>query len=129
MLAPPAAQWHTLENLPYFTGSPSGGRQTSEGDKRTPEGRSIIDGRNLESNDHCIPDISYPDAEDRREARARGVDPDSMIMTHGRPNKAKGDIEGYVGVDWTDGRIAVINAEIEVLLRIVKDGPPIEIRP
>ena len=31
--------------------------------------------------------------------------------------------------DWTDGCIAVTNAEIETLLRVVKDGTPIEILP
>ena len=30
---------------------------------------------------------------------------------------------------WTDGCIAVTNAEIEALLRVVKDGTPIEILP
>ncbi len=73
--------------------------------------------------------ISYPDAADRREARTRGVDPGGMIMIHGLPDKAQGDPDGYVGMDWTDGCIAVTNAEIEELLRLVKDGTPIEILP
>ena len=110
-------------------GSRPVGDKIQEGDKRTPEGRYIIDWRNLESRYHRALHISYPDAEDRREARARGVDPGSMIMIHGLPNKAGGNTEGYVGMDWTDGCIAVTNPEIEELLHAVKDGTPIEILP
>ena len=43
--------------------------------------------------------------------------------------KAKGDPEGYAGLDWTDGCIAVTNPEIEELLHAIKDGTPIEILP
>ncbi len=105
------------------------GDKIQAGDKLTPEGEYIIDGRNLESGYHRALHISYPDSEDRREARDRGVDPGGMIMIHGLPNEAHGNPEGYVGMDWTDGCIAVTNAEIEALLRVVKDGTPIEILP
>ncbi len=110
-------------------GSRPVGDKIQKGDKRTPEGHYVIDWRNLESRYHRALHISYPDVDDRREARERGVDPGSMIMIHGLPNKAKGDPEGYVGLDWTDGCIAVTNAEIEELLRVVRDGTPIEILP
>ncbi|MGD9098325.1 MAG: L,D-transpeptidase family protein [Desulfobacterales bacterium] len=110
-------------------GSRPVGDKVQAGDKRTPEGRYIIDWRNLESNYHRALHISYPDAADRQEAQARGVDPGGMIMIHGLPNKARGETDGYVGMDWTDGCIAVTNAEIEELIRVVKDGTPIEILP
>ncbi len=122
------------DGQPYKTycislGSRPVGDKIQAGDKRTPEGQYVIDWRNLQSNYHRALHISYPDAEDRQEARDRGVDPGGMIMIHGLPNKAHGDPEGYVGMDWTDGCIAVTNAEIEELLRVVKDGTPIEILP
>ncbi len=122
------------DGKPYKTycislGSNPVGDKVEEGDKRTPEGRYTIDWRNLESRYHRALHISYPDAADRREARTRGVDPGGMIMIHGLPDKAQGDPDGYVGMDWTDGCIAVTNAEIEELLRLVKDGTPIEILP
>ncbi len=110
-------------------GSRPVGDKVRQGDKRTPEGRYIIDWRNLESRYHRALHISYPNAADRREAQAMGVDPGGMIMIHGLPNKTGDDTEGYVGLDWTDGCIAVTNQEIEELLQVIKDGTPIQILP
>lgn len=110
-------------------GSHPVGDKIRKGDKRTPEGRYIIDWHQPESRYHRALHISYPNAEDRQEARSRGVDPGSMIMIHGLPNKSQGDPEGYVGLDWTDGCIAVNNPEIEELFKAIKDGTPIEILP
>jgi murein L,D-transpeptidase YafK len=110
-------------------GSQPVGDKMRQGDKRTPEGRYIIDWRNPRSRYHRALHISYPNALDQEEARAQGLDPGGMIMIHGLPNKAKGDPEGYAGMDWTDGCIAVTNPEIEELLRAIKDGTPIEILP
>lgn len=126
---------HLLRNgKPYKTdcislSSHPVGDKVQQGDKRTPEGRYIIDWRNLQSHYHRALHVSCPNAEDRREARERGVDPGGMIMIHGLPNKANGDPEGYLGMDWTDGCIAVGNREIEELLHAIKDGTPIEILP
>ena len=122
------------DGKPYKTycislGSQPMGDKVKAGDKRTPEGRYIIDYRNLKSRYHRALHISYPDAEDRREALARGVDPGGMIMIHGLPNKAQGDPEGYVGLDWTDGCIAVTNREMEEIYRFVPNGTIVEIRP
>ena len=110
-------------------GSRPVGDKVREGDKRTPEGRYIIDWRNPQSRYHRSLHISYPNAEDQREAQAMGVDPGGMIMIHGLPNKTGDDTEGYVGLDWTDGCIALTNPEIEELMQAVKDGTPIQILP
>ena len=59
---------------------------------------------------------------DRAQARKRGVDPGGDIMLHGRTPP------GYTG-DWTDGCIAVSNAEIELLWDSVLDGATIDILP
>jgi murein L,D-transpeptidase YafK len=122
------------DGIPYKTycislGSRPVGDKMRQGDKRTPEGRYTIDWRNPQSRYHRALHISYPNAMDQQEARAQGVDPGGMIMIHGLPNKAKGDPEGYAGLDWTDGCIAVTNPEIEELLHAIKDGTPIEILP
>ena len=119
---------------PYKTyrislGSRPVGDKVRQGDKRTPEGRYIIDWRNLQSRYHRALHISYPNLEDRREAQAMGVEPGGMIMIHGLPNKTGDDTEGYVGLDWTDGCIAVTNQEIEELMQAIKDGTPIQILP
>jgi lipoprotein-anchoring transpeptidase ErfK/SrfK len=49
-----------------------------------------------------------------------------MIMIHGQPNAWPA---GRVPGDWTDGCIAITNAEIETLWSLVPDGTPIEIEP
>ncbi len=109
-------------------GDPLGDKRR-EGDSRTPEGRYRIDWRNPESAYHLSLHISYPDETDRAEAAARGEDPDGMIMIHGIRNGFGwlGSLHQYV--DWTDGCIAVTNAEIEEIWRLVPNGTPIEILP
>jgi murein L,D-transpeptidase YafK len=97
-----------------------------EGDERTPEGRYLIDYRNPRSAYHLSLHISYPGADDRAYAAARGHSPGGEIFIHGQPNALS---EGREPGDWTDGCISVSNAEIEELWREVPDGTPIEIRP
>lgn len=102
------------------------GHKRFEGDERTPEGRYTIDARNPASAYHLSLRVSYPNAADRAWAAARGRSPGGDIFLHGQPNwLAAGRIPG----DWTDGCIALSNAEIEELWRAVPDGTPIEIRP
>ena len=102
------------------------GHKRYEGDERTPEGRYQIDTRNPASAYHLSLRISYPGPEDRARAEAAGRDPGGDIFIHGQPNRSP--IERLAG-DWTDGCIAVSNAEIEELWDAVPDGTPIEIRP
>lgn len=105
-------------------GQPAGHKQF-QGDRRTPEGIYYIDTRNLRSQFHLSLRISYPNAADRAFAAQYGRSPGGDIFLHGQPN-------GYSGVrvpgDWTDGCIALSNAEIAELWAIVPDGTPIEIR-
>lgn len=98
------------------------GHKRRQGDERTPEGDYRITYRNARSRFHLSLRISYPDEGDRRDARARGVDPGGDIMIHG------GTPPGSIG-DWTDGCIAVTNAEMEQLWRRVPVGTPIRIDP
>ena len=52
------------------------------------------------------------------------------IFIHGQPNDWPGaDLGARVPGDWTDGCIALSNAEIEALWQAVPDGTPIEILP
>ena len=100
------------------------GHKEREGDGRTPEGRYTIDRRNPKSAYHLSLHISYPGDADRERAAAMGVDPGGDIMIHGMPNSGD-DRQG----DWTQGCIAVTDAEIEEIWSLVADGTPIEIRP
>lgn len=117
----PVKVWRGLQ----FGDAPQGHKQF-EGDERTPEGRYVIEGRNPGSAYHLSLKISYPNAADRAFARSQGRSPGGNIFLHGQPN---GLPMGRVPGDWTDGCIALSNAEITELWRIVPDGTVIEIRP
>lgn len=101
------------------------GHKRFEGDERTPEGIYTIDTRNPRSSYHLSLRISYPNANDRAFASQYGRSPGGNIFIHGQPNGYGGPAIAY---DWTDGCIALSNAEIEELWQIVPDGTPIEIR-
>jgi murein L,D-transpeptidase YafK len=103
------------------------GHKRFEGDERTPEGRYVLDYRNPQSSYHLSLHISYPDEQDRAFAARYGRSPGGLIFIHGQPNGWP-DGERVPG-DWTDGCIALSNAQIEELWTLVADGTPIEIRP
>lgn len=104
------------------------GHKIREGDERTPEGRYLIDWRNPDSVAHLSLHISYPDASDQAAAAAQGESPGGNIMIHGLPNGwgALGPL--HLWLDWTDGCIAVTNAQMREIWSRVPDGTPIEIR-
>ncbi len=108
-----------------FGGAPTGHKQF-EGGERTPEGRYTIDTRNPDSAYYLSLRISYPNARDRAHAEEQGRDPGGDIFIHGQPN---GLPAGRLPGDWTDGCIAVSNAEMDELWSAVADGTPIKIRP
>jgi murein L,D-transpeptidase YafK len=107
------------------------GHKERQGDERTPEGDYILDWRNPRSLYHKSIHVSYPNPEDRRRAAATGVDPGGMIMIHGRPNYIDSPriLAEYDSRDWTNGCIAVKNAEMDEIWRAVRDGTPIRILP
>jgi murein L,D-transpeptidase YafK len=108
-----------------FGDAPEGHKQF-EGDERTPEGRYLIDYANPDSAYHLSLHISYPNAVDRTLAEDQGRSPGGAIFIHGQPDWLPA---GRLPGDWTDGCIAVSNAEIEELWQLVPSGTPIEIRP
>lgn len=100
-----------------------------QGDRRTPEGRYVIDSRNEHSAYYKSLHISYPNTEDRRRAARLGVSPGGDIMIHGLPN-GKGWIgAGHRLYDWTLGCIAVTDEEMDEIWKMVPVGTPVEIRP
>lgn len=106
-------------------GEPEGAKHF-EGDQRTPEGWYTIDYRNPRSAYHLSLHVSYPTPGQREFAAAYGRSAGGEIFIHGQPN-ALG--QGRASGDWTDGCIALSNAEIEEVWNQVPDGTPIEIRP
>ena len=105
------------------------GHKQREGDYRTPEGTYRIDWRNPTSLFHLSLHISYPGTRDRGKAERGGYSPGGAIMIHGRPVFIGSNDILFDGRDWTDGCIAVTNAEIEEIWRAVPDGTPITILP
>jgi murein L,D-transpeptidase YafK len=110
-------------------GSDPIGHKLREGDSRTPEGDYTIDGKNRRSRFHLALHISFPDAKDRARAAQSSVPPGNDIMVHGLPN-GLGWLGGlHLHRDWTDGCIAVTNAEMEEIWALVDSGTPIQIKP
>jgi murein L,D-transpeptidase YafK len=116
-------------SFPIALGGAPEGHKQQEGDQRTPEGQYRIDWRNEKSGYHLSLHVSYPEAADIARAEAAGKEPGGMIMIHGQRN--------YVGwlafltqrFDWTDGCIAVTNADMDIIWNSVPNGTPIEITP
>ena len=102
------------------------GAKHFQGDGRTPEGRYTIDYANPASSYHLSLHISYPATRDLAFAYAAGRTPGGQIFLHGQPNQYGGR---RVSGDWTDGCIALSDAEIEELWALVPDGTPIDITP
>jgi murein L,D-transpeptidase YafK len=100
------------------------------GDGRTPEGRYVIDFGNADSRYHYSLHISYPNAADAARARLAGRKPGGAIFIHGQPNDwSISHGNERVAGDWTNGCIALSDAEIESLWQTVGDGTVIEIQP
>lgn len=102
------------------------GHKQFEGDEKTPEGIYRIDGRNVASRHHLSLRISYPNAADKDYARRRGRTPGGDIFIHGQPNASP---LSRIPTDWTDGCIALSNAEIDEVWKLVRTGTPVVIRP
>jgi murein L,D-transpeptidase YafK len=107
---------------------PVGPKQRS-GDFRTPEGRYVLERRNVDSDYFLSIQVSYPNEQDRTRAREQGVDPGGQIMIHGLPNEPHYDLKHYQGADWTDGCIAVSNSDMVDIWLMTRESIPIEIRP
>jgi murein L,D-transpeptidase YafK len=105
------------------------GPKTREGDRRTPEGRYLIDHHNPASAFHLALHVSYPSPSDTAHALAAGYAPGGEIMVHGMRNGLGWIGRAHLLVDWTIGCVAVTDSEIDELYRVVPNGTPIEFRP
>jgi murein L,D-transpeptidase YafK len=105
------------------------GDKVSIGDNRTPEGLYYISGHNPASKYYLSLRVSYPNDQDLAEARARGVAAGGDIMIHGLPKGFENVGSEHRRRDWTNGCIAVTNAEIEEIWSAIPDGAVIHIKP
>lgn len=122
-------QGKVLKTYRIAMGDSPVGHKLTEGDQRTPEGRYILDYKKSDSAYYRAIHISYPNDEDRLRANALGISPGGQIMIHGEnPNSSLSPEEAQM-YNWTDGCIAVTNAEMDELWQMIDAGTPIEIWP
>ena len=107
---------------------PDGAKERS-GDFRTPEGSYRLTRRNSRSDYFLSIQVSYPNAEDMKNARRRGWKPGGSVMVHGLPNTLRHPPGYYTAQDWTDGCIALSNADMVEFWLLSHDNMPIQIMP
>lgn len=123
-----------------------------EGDNQTPVGFYKISKKRKNTRFPKSLLISYPNWKDKHNARVRGIPADQiggMILIHGNPyrvNKAVRDFAAKLGIeadtveswardyfypyfDWTNGCVAVTDAEMDEIFELVKQGTPINMYP
>jgi murein L,D-transpeptidase YafK len=106
-----------------------GGPKERSGDFRTPEGSYRLTRRNTRSDFFLSIQVSYPNEADVRRARRNGWQPGGSIMIHGLPNDPRHSPDYYATQDWTDGCIAVTNADMVEIWMMTSDNVPIDIEP
>ena len=107
---------------------PAGTKQRS-GDFRTPEGVYRLTRRNIHSDYFLSIQVSYPNAEDLQRAQRNGWEVGGSIMVHGWPNYLRHPPDYYASADWTDGCIALSNADMVEFWLLTPDNMTIEITP
>lgn len=104
------------------------GTKTREGDEKTPEGTYFIDDKHPSKHFQKFLNISYPNDDDRARAKKLGVPAGGNVGIHGD----RGGLSGFfqrLDKNWTDGCIAMRNADIEEIFEKVDVGTPILIKP
>lgn len=105
------------------------GPKQRDGDFRTPEGWYTLARRNPRSDYFLSIQISYPNAGDQQRAHLHHWQTGGSIMIHGLPNRLKNSPWYYQHNDWTDGCIAVSDADMVEIWLLTHDGTPIDILP
>jgi murein L,D-transpeptidase YafK len=105
------------------------GPKERAGDLRTPEGRYYLSRRNPRSDYFLSIQVSYPNETDLKRAHRNHWDAGGSIMIHGLPNQLKRDPKYYEISDWTDGCIALSNADMVEVWLLTPDNAPIDILP
>ena len=106
------------------------GHKKVQGDKKTPEGYYRLDYLKQKSSFYKALHVSYPNRIDYRNARKLGKSPGGAIMIHGQPNNKKIKKSFFSRQnDWTAGCIALNNNEMDEVLKFVKVGTHILIKP
>lgn len=118
-----------IGSYPVSLGRAPVGAKAREGDHRTPEGRYFVDRHKSDSSFHLALHVSYPSVQDSTRAQTAGYSPGGDVMIHGMRNGL-----GWIGrahslVNWTNGCVAVTNAQMDQIFSAVPDRTPIDFRP
>ncbi len=105
------------------------GHKSQEGDFRTPEGRYRLEERNSESDFFLSIRVSYPNHQDVKQAASQNQAPGGQIMIHGQPNLPRHSVDYYETQDWTNGCIALSNADMVDVWLMTSRNTPIRILP
>ncbi len=105
------------------------GHKERAGDFRTPEGSYKLTRRNTRSDFFLSIQVNYPNTHDVSKARRNGWQPGGSIMIHGLPNDPRHAPDYYASQDWTDGCIAVTNADMVEIWMMTSENVPIVIEP
>lgn len=105
------------------------GEKERVGDFRTPEGHYYLVRRNPRSDYFLSIQVSYPNDTDLKRAQKHHWEAGGSIMIHGLPNQLKHEPSYYEGHDWTDGCIALSNADMVEVWLLTPDNAPIDILP
>jgi murein L,D-transpeptidase YafK len=119
----------TLKVYKIALGAYPVGPKLRKGDKKTPEGRYVIDWRNQRSRFYRSLHISYPNEQDKARADSLKVDPWGSIMIHGLMRGWGWLGKNHLVNDWTNGCIAVTNDEIKEIWRACPNKTPVIIYP
>jgi murein L,D-transpeptidase YafK len=128
------------------------GDKRMEGDKRTPEGEFYICTMNHSKRFYKFMGLSYPDlkhaefglksgmislpeyvsikkAIDERQPPPWDTRLGGAVGIHGRALEGGATRQSFVGLNWTDGCIALDNADVDELFNAVSIGTPVTILP
>lgn len=119
----------TIKEYNIALGANPTGHKSQAGDEKTPEGRYELDYINDDSNFYRSMHVSYPNDQDKLNAKKMKVHPGGQIMVHGQKNGL-----GWISMltqlfNWTDGCIALKNSEMDEFIALVPVGTPIQINP
>ncbi len=109
-----------------FGANPKGHKQ-QEGDQKTPEGVYTLDYKKEDSSFYRAMHISYPNQVDTNRATEKGFSAGGFIMVHGQRNWLGWASFITQQFNWTNGCIALTNAEIDEFLKLVNVGTKIRI--
>ena len=117
-----------LRNYRIDLGFAPSGDKTVEGDGRTPEGSYTLDYKKENSAFYRSMHIDYPNQQDVANAKAKNIDPGGFIMIHGQKSLNTKQALIMQKFNWTDGCIAITNAEMDEFMNLVDTGTKIQIQ-